>query len=691
MGSVSGTATVNYLQTVTLTATANYGYHFVSWSNGATTPTITVSATQDTLLTATFAASQFSVVAQSANTTMGSVSGSTTVDYMTAVTLTATANYGYHFTGWSNGLTAESIMLMVTSDTVVTASFDYNQYTVTGLSGNSAMGSVSGTATVNYLQTVTLTATPATGYHFVSWSNGAPSPTITVTADADKTLTATFAISAFTVIGQSANATMGSVSGTATVDYLQTVTLTATANYGYHFTGWSTGETTETITVTATGDMTVTAYFDYNQYTITGQSDDAETGSVNGSATVDYLSTVTLTAVPAEHYVFVMWTDGNTDNPRTVTATQDSLLTATFTLGSYSVTLTADETMGSVSGAGSYIYGTSATISATAVEHYHFLRWSDGVSTNPRSIVVEDDITLQALFAIDTHSVSITATNGGLTTGAGSYAYGSTATVIATPLSGYSFDGWMVNGNTVSTEATYTFTVEEDVTLTAAFTAYHNIILNSNNTTMGTVNEGGLLAENTVFTAVATANEGYRFVEWRHGAVAVCYDASYTFTVTNSITLTAIFEALPAEATYTVEVIYDETQGSVTGAGTYTEGTTVTLTATPKDGYRFLGWSTGDTNSTISITVISDMVITANFVNVGIDDVDQTDVNIYSAEGKIVIKGAESSNIYVYDVNGRIVERKSNATDNVEFRMSTSGVYLVKVGNAPAKRVVVIR
>ena len=48
-------------------------------------------------------------------------------------------------------------------------------------------------------------------------------------------------------------------------------------------------------------------------------------------------------------------------------------------------------------------------------------------------------------------------------------------------------------------------------------------------------------------------------------------------------------------------------------------------------------------------------------------------------------------NVYIYDVNGRIVRSEANVSDNVEFTMANTGVYLVKVGNAPAKRVVVMR
>ena len=56
MGSVTGGGTYVQGASVTLTATANEGYHFVSWSNGRTTASITVTADADATYTATFAA-----------------------------------------------------------------------------------------------------------------------------------------------------------------------------------------------------------------------------------------------------------------------------------------------------------------------------------------------------------------------------------------------------------------------------------------------------------------------------------------------------------------------------------------------------------------------------------------------------------------------------------------------------------
>lgn len=67
-------------------------------------------------------------------------------------------------------------------------------------------------------------------------------------------------------------------------------------------------------------------------------------------------------------------------------------------------------------------------------------------------------------------------------------------------------------------------------------------------------------------------------------------------------------------ATYTV-VTASVGSGSVSGAGSYDEGSVVTLTATPDAGFRFDGWSgdLGGTEASVEVTVLSDLSVTANF------------------------------------------------------------------------------
>lgn len=61
--------------------------------------------------------------------------------------------------------------------------------------------------------------------------------------------------------------------------------------------------------------------------------------------------------------------------------------------------------------------------------------------------------------------------SGGTVSGGGSFAPGTSVTVVATPAAGYTFDRWIYNGTelTASTSATYTFTLNEQTDLVAVF------------------------------------------------------------------------------------------------------------------------------------------------------------------------------------------------------------------------------
>ena len=65
---------------------------------------------------------------------------------------------------------------------------------------------------------------------------------------------------------------------------------------------------------------------------------------------INAAGTYTLTAQEDDCHTFVRWSDGNTDNPRTVTVTADASYTAEFEEKQYTITVTTDDaSMGSVS------------------------------------------------------------------------------------------------------------------------------------------------------------------------------------------------------------------------------------------------------------------------------------------------------------------------------------------------------
>lgn len=152
---------------------------------------------------------------------------------------------------------------------------------------------------------------------------------------------------------------------------------------------------------------------------------------------------------------------------------------------------------GSVSGGGRYLAGQTAVVTATPDAEATFVAWHLNspsgavVSTSATySFEVASDITLCAVFQggpVPSYTIGATASpvEGGSVTGAGSYQEGATCTLVATPATGFHFDGWFENGTLVSNNATYAFSVNAARNLVAEFAErsesdFENVMIGSN-------------------------------------------------------------------------------------------------------------------------------------------------------------------------------------------------------------------
>lgn len=130
----------------------------------------------------------------------------------------------------------------------------------------------------------------------------------------------------------------------------------------------------------------------------------------------------------------------------------------------------------------------------------------------------------------------------------------------------------------------------------------------------GSTTGAGIYNEDTEATISATPDPGWTFVNWTGDAVADPNSATTTITMDDDKTVTANFGHPVTTNNLTINIIGE---GSTTGAGTYDEGTVVTITANPDYGYVFDGW-TGDVvanpnSSTTTVTMDGDKTVTANF------------------------------------------------------------------------------
>ena len=601
MGSVSGGGQYTYLHEMSMTATPAYGYHFVQWNDGVTDNPRTITVTRDSAFTAQFAANSYTLTVAPNDATMGSAYGAGSYNYNTTATLTAVPNYGYHFTQWSDAVTDNPRTVTVLNNATYIAQFEINSYTITVQSSNPAIGTTSGSGSYNYLTPVNITALPNAGYHFTQWSDGNTTNPRLISVTANATYTAQFAINSYAVGVTSNNSTMGSVSGSGTYNHNSTATLTATPYYGYHFVQWQDGNTQNPRTVTVTDSAQYTAQFDYNSYLVTALSSNFTLGTATGGGSYNYLSQVALAAVPAPHYHFTMWNDSIEDNPRTITVTRDTTLTAHFAIDRHTIGVnTANATQGTTSGSDTVDYNTAVWISATPNYGYHFSQWNDGNSSNPRRVVVSQDTVFTASFAPNQYTATCMANDnsrGSVTSAGGSYNYLTSITFTAVPGANYHFLRWS-NG---STDNPITFTLTQDTTLTAIFVG---LTANVDDNTMGTATH--TKTANLVEVVTAMPNYGYHFVQWQDGNT----DNPRTVTLTQDTVLTAYFSV---NTYYLTLVSNDTTMGTVSGSGSYNYLTQVTFTATANEHHHFVQWNDGNTTNPRLITLTSDTTFIAQF------------------------------------------------------------------------------
>ena len=581
--------------TVTVTATPNVGYVFVSWTENGTVVSPVIAAqsgnnvisgkevstsssyqftmTGNRTLTANFAVivlGNFAINLSSNPPAGGTTNGNGTFVENSVKTVSATANTGYTFTNWTEGgiiVSTNSTFILppLTTNRTLVANFLINSYNLTVSGVNGTVAKNPNQTSFNYGTSVILTPTPNTGYTFTSWSGDATGNAnpLTVNMVTDKTITANFTIAAYTLVVVSTNGVVVANPVQATYNYGSTVQLTATPNAGYTFTSWSGDATgsTNPLTVTMNSNKNITANYTANTYTLT-------VISLNGTVVknidlVSYINgaSVILTSTPNTGYTFTSWTGDatGTSNPLTVIMNSNKTITANYTAIIPVFTLNVTAVNGlvvKIPDLANYTSGTSVLLNATPNSGYVFSEWTGDVtgSISSTTVIMNSNKNVTANFtAIPNYTLNVTAVNGTVVKNPNLASYVSGASVIltATPNSGYIFTGW--SGDVTGSVSPVTVVMNSNKNVTANFTAIaSNYTLNVTAVNGTVVKNPDLVsyASGASVMLTATANSGYTFTGWSGDATGSVSPVTVVMNsnknVTANFTITVIPPSGPA-------------------------------------------------------------------------------------------------------------------------------------------------
>jgi flagellar hook assembly protein FlgD len=384
------------------------------------------------------------------------------------------------------------------------------------------------------------------------------------------------------------------------------VRLTAVPGAGWSFSAWSGALTgsANPADLTVTGNLTVTAAFNQDQYGLTmytiGQG-----SVVPGNQTFASGTVVDIKAINALGWTFAGWSGGASGSANTtVTMNGPVSVTATFTQTTFTLTVT---TVGSgsvnLNNSGPYHYDDVVQLTAVPAAGWSFDHWNGDLtgSINPTTILIDGGKTATATFTRNTYTVTVTILGLGSVSlnNTGPYHYGDIVELTANPEVGWSFDHW--NSDLGGSINPSTILINGDKAVKATFTqnVYTLTVTNAGSGSVNLNSSGPYyFGDGVELTAVPLT--GWSFQGWSGDLSGSVNPA--TILINGNMSVTATF----AQGAYslTVSVVGSGSVVKVPGQASYYLGDVVELTAVPAVGWSFSGWSGGFSSSLNPVFVI---------------------------------------------------------------------------------------
>lgn len=178
------------------------------------------------------------------------------------------------------------------------------------------------------------------------------------------------------------------------------------------------------------------------------------------------------------------------------------------------------------------------------------------------------------------------------------------------------------------------------------FTTVPELNLSMNPAGAGTLNGAGTFDQNSMVTVTASPNAGYFFVNWTLDGEIVSSNSSYEFEMMGNKDLIANFEAIAA-GNFAVSLSTTPSEGgTTTGAGQYSSGSTVTVTAVLNTDYSFDSWTENNAivsnNTEYQFVISENRNLTANFIDLNAQG--PQGIDLRSAGDFVVLSGAGITN-----------------------------------------------
>lgn len=178
------------------------------------------------------------------------------------------------------------------------------------------------------------------------------------------------------------------------------------------------------------------------------------------------------------------------------------------------------------------------------------------------------------------------------------------------------------------------------------FTTVPELSLSMEPAGAGTLNGAGTFDQNSMVTVTASPNTGYFFMNWTLDGEIVSSNSTYEFEMMGNKDLIANFETIAA-GNFAVSLSTTPSEGgTTTGAGQYSSGSTVTVTAVANTGYSFDAWTENNVlvsnNRDYQFVISENRNLIANFTDLNAQD--PQGIDLRSAGDFVVLSGAGITN-----------------------------------------------